>query len=702
MGKRMMKTLARLLISLVVYAVVIAFLEWLLPGFQQAPLVTNIGALLLLTLLNTFLRPVLVRLTLTVNVLTFGLFTLVLNGLILLLVDLLLPRFAVGGLLEAIVITIVLTIVGVILEGVLFNEDDRELREYNRIKRLVRKNKNQVVDSRPGLILLEIDGLSEPVMRRAIEAGHMPHMKSWIDSGKYKLVGWDSGLPSQTSAMQAGILHGSHRNIPAFRWYDKELKRLLVSGTPKDAAVMIKAVEDGHGILQDNGFSLNNWAYGDASSVVLTMSTMSEAGHGLKVQANDMYTFFASADTLPVVLVGMVKDLILEYRQGYAQRSHNVLPRVPRGGIYPLMRVATTVLLPTLSRYLVITKMFEGVSSAYTTFVGYDEVAHHAGIERPDALLTLEDLDKTMSWIANAAGQAGRPYEIVLLSDHGQSQGTTFKQRYGVGLEDVVTLLLKDAQRVVSAIGAGDTGAPSVNAFLTTAAQGDHLLAGPVRALLAPRTKDGYVDMTGHADKQIPESAQTVVCASGNLGLISFTELPGRVTLEQMNKEFPGFLEGLVEHEGIGFVLVRSEEKGGVAIGKQGIYYLDTDTWEGDNPLAVFGSHAAEHLRELDSYDNVPDVVVNSFYKPDTEEVAAFEELVGSHGGLGGPQNRPFLLYPTHLQPEGLPELVGTTSIYRVLRGWLDKLQPRPVDNPQVVASPQREMELPQVGAGGQ
>src|SRR4051794_7388531 len=152
--------------------------------------------------------------------------------------------------------------------------------------------------------------------------------------------------------------------------------------------------------------------------------------------------------------------------------------------------------------------MFEGVCAAYTTFVGYDEVAHHAGIERPDALLTLEDLDKTMSWIANAASQAGRPYEIVLLSDHGQSQGATFKQRYGLGLEDLVKGLLKDTQQVVAAIGTGDTGAPSVNAFLTTASTGDHLLAGPVRALLAPHTHDGFVDMTGKdkVNQQISEA----------------------------------------------------------------------------------------------------------------------------------------------------------------------------------------------------
>src|SRR5215203_2867261 len=164
----MMKTLGRLAVALVVYGLVIAILQWLLPGFQQAPLITNIAALLILALLNTFLRPALVRLTLTVNVLTLGLFTLVLNGLLLLLVQIFLPKFIIGGLLEAIIITIVLTIVGVMLEGALFDEEDRDLREYNRINRLVRKNPNRVTDQRPGLIMLEINGISEPVLRRAI------------------------------------------------------------------------------------------------------------------------------------------------------------------------------------------------------------------------------------------------------------------------------------------------------------------------------------------------------------------------------------------------------------------------------------------------------------------------------------------------------------------------------------------------------
>ena len=69
-------------------------------------------------------------------------------------------------------------------------------------------------------------------------------------------------------------------------------------------------------------------------------------------------------------------------------------------------------------------------------------------------------------------------------------------------------------------------------------------------------------------------------------------------------------------------------------MGSRGTYYLETDTFEGENPIASFGKNAAHHLKRTDSFKYVPDILVNSFYNPETREVAAFEELIGSHGGM--------------------------------------------------------------------
>lgn len=134
-------------------------------------------------------------------------------------------------------------------------------------------------------------------------------------------------------------------------------------------------------------------------------------------------------------------------------------------------------------------------------------------------------------------------------------------------------------------------------------------------------------------------------------------------------------LEGLAEHEGVGFVMVGSGEHGPVVIGSKGRNYLAEARVEGEDPLAGFGPRAAEHLRREDSFSNCPDILVNSFYNVDTNEVAAFEELIGCHGGMGGYQTRPFLLYPAAWQLDK-NELVGAAAVYRQLKSWLDQFKP--------------------------
>jgi uncharacterized membrane protein YvlD (DUF360 family) len=92
--------------------------------------------------------------------------------------------------------------------------------------------------------------------------------------------------------------------------------------------------------------------------------------------------------------------------------------------------------------------------------------------------------------------------------------------------------------------------------------------------------------------------------------------------------------------------------------------------------LAGFEPNATTHLRRTDSFPDAPDVLVKSFYWAETDEVAAFEELVGSHGGLGGFQTQPFVMYPSRWQtPEG--DLVGAAAVYRQFKSWLGQLQPQ-------------------------
>ena len=138
-------------------------------------------------------------------------------------------------------------------------------------------------------------------------------------------------------------------------------------------------------------------------------------------------------------------EIVLESTAALRAARRDVRPRGHRGGIYPLMRGAMCVIVRDLIVFGVLTDMMRGRPAVYATFSSYDEVAHHSGLERADTLEALRKLDQQFGRIARARRYAPRPYEIVVLSDHGQTQGATFKQRNGYGLDELVERSLGQA-----------------------------------------------------------------------------------------------------------------------------------------------------------------------------------------------------------------------------------------------------------------
>ncbi len=158
--------------------------------------------------------------------------------------------------------------------------------------------------------------------------------------------------------------------------------------------------------------------------------------------------------------------------------------------------------------------------------------------------------------------------------------------------------------------------------------------------------------------------------ASGNLGLITFPREPGRTPRERIDEIRPGLIEALRVHPGVGFLLVRSERDGPLVLGARGMRTLEGGEVEGEDPLEPFGPNAAAHVARTDAFPHCPDIVLNSTWWADLDEVAAFEELVGSHGGLGGGQAHPFALVPPDLPWPDEP-VVGAAAVHRIFRGWL-------------------------------
>jgi len=467
-------------------------------------------------------------------------------------------------------------------------------------------------------------------------------MASWMAEHGYALTEWEPDLSSQTGASQAGILLGSNEDIPAFRWVEKETGLLMTCSAPVDCAEIERRRGTGIGLLINGGASRGNLLSGEADHVILTVSRM-EA----EKKANPGYrAFFANGFNVTRSLALFFWEVILETTSSARQRRRDVRPRGHRGGIYPFMRAAMCVVVRDLIVYGVLTDMMKGRPALYATFSSYDEVAHHSGLERADTLEALRKLDQQFGRIERAREYAARPYEIVVLSDHGQTQGATFKQRNGYGLDELVGRSLESGS--VAHVAGGDENQSKVGNALGEATGS----TGKKK-----RPKNDVSDQ------------EVVVLGSGNLGLVYLMQERRRLTREEIDERHPLLLPALRDHPHVGWLLVRSERDGPVALGANGTHYLADGRIEGEDPLAEFSPNAPAHLLRTDGFEHVADIMVGSFYDPALDEGCAFEELISFHGGIGGAQTRPFLLAPAHLP---LPEepIVGAAAVHTVLAGW--------------------------------
>jgi uncharacterized membrane protein YvlD (DUF360 family) len=651
------RLIGRTIVVLVLDAAALLLLSAVLSGLTIDGFWAAAAMALALGVANAVVWPLLMRVALPLTVLTLGLGALVLNAVVLLVVDGALDQVHVDGFWSALVIVLALTALTTATGGVLAL-DRGDLWYRHVVVRQARRAKLVERSEVPGLVCLEIDGLAHGVLRRALRDGNAPALARWIHDGGHHLHEWETNWSSQTGACQAGLLHGDDHDMPAFRWWEKDLGRAIVTNHPKDAAEIERRHSDGRGLLYADGASRANILSGDAPHSMLTMSTVTDRGRPGRL-GQDYFAYFASPYGVARTALRTAGEFFVERWAAIQQVRRDVRPRIKRDWKYALVRAYATVIQLDLQVAAVTADILAGRPVVYTTFLAYDEVAHHSGVERPDTLAVLRRVDRAIDTIAAAVPHAPRPYRLVVLSDHGQSQGATFLQRYGETLEDVVRR----------------HGGGEVRAEAAQSDEGLASLKGGVAELAARDTATGHAIRTAAGDRLAepepdPALPEVSVMASGNLGLITFPRLPGHATLEQIDRERPGLIAALRGHPGIGFVLVRSELDGPVVLGDSGRRVLGTGRVDGEDPLTPFGPNAAAHVARTAAFPHCPDILVNGRYWPELDEVAAFEELVGSHGGLGGGQAHPFVLAPPGLPWPGEP-VVGAIAVHRILRGWL-------------------------------
>ncbi|MEU6664988.1 phage holin family protein [Streptomyces sp. NPDC046727] len=628
-------------------------------------------------ILSAVVWPLLVRLLLLVPAFVLGLLVFFLNGSLLLLALRINPSGRGDAAPEtAVIVAAVMSAVASAAGGALAVRDDEAYRR--RLHRLATRSRraHPPCPTAPGLVFVQLDGVGHDVLTDAVRKGLMPTVARWLSTGAgtrpaggrarlapptHRLTPWRTDWSSQTGASQLGILHGSTFDVPAFRWYEKDRGEVMVCNRPTSAAELQRRamLHTGHGgLLTVDGASRGNLFSGGAGEQALVLSIATRRRGRANRSRAGYFAYFSDPANAVRTALSFVAEVAREIGESTRARLSRQRPRVGRGGLYPFVRAFATVVERDVVVAAVMGDMLAGRTAVYADLVAYDEVAHHSGPHSRDAEKVLRRLDRSLALLERVAEHAPRPYRIVVLSDHGQSPGETFRARYGLSLGDLVR---------------AGCGLPVPRRAERTHS-GTEARAAVRAALRRPVEEKGE-------HHRPSRGSEPIVLASGNLGLISFPDVPHRMTKEEIDARHPALLSTLANHPGIGFLLVRSEKHDGVVLGAHGAEIPLAGLDDEPGPLERFGPGAADAVRRTHSFPHTADIMVNSAHDPADGEVLAFEEQIGSHGGLGGAQSRPFLLSPHDLSapaPDG-EELTGAEHVHRVLRRWL-----RELNGPQV------------------
>jgi len=393
------RAVARILLVWLAATVTLLVLDDIMTGFVLnnrwlAPLIA-----LCLGLIYALVWPLMMRIALGFTVVTLGLGGLLLSGLVVLGVFVAVPGAQIRGLPTAILIAVWLSIATSFVSSLLAIDED-ELFFRRTARRMRRRTAGLVQEAGPGVIYLQVDGLGYDVLRRALRDGNVPNLARWVRSRSQRVVKWHTDWSSQTGASVAGILHGSNAGILGFRWYDKPTGRLIAVSRPSDAADIERRHSNGCGLLSGGGAAHGNLFSGDATFVSFTMSDPIRRKGRLGA---GYYGYFANPINAARSAAMYVLEVGREIVAAARQRRNDVWPRVDRGGIYPIVRPATTVISRDVITAVIAEDMIAGRPAVYADFLGYDEVAHRSGIERYDVLQVLRSIDQQIGRLARVS-----------------------------------------------------------------------------------------------------------------------------------------------------------------------------------------------------------------------------------------------------------------------------------------------------------
>jgi hypothetical protein len=528
------------------------------------------------------------------------------------------------------------------------------LRLYYRAKYRLFRREKRPHDGRRGLIMLQIDALAYSDLRRAIDRGYCPTIEKLLADDTFELRRWFCGLPSATPYCQAGIFHGENSGIPAFRFYDKPARSIVTCNAPQGVQYIRDRITLPGALA--GGSSYVNLLDGDASTVAFTVATREKMTIYQRLGGKRMAMLVLLH---PIRIARMLVQSVFEYiLEEWERLVGEISRRVTHSeGIFPFIRILSNVIIRELQTMAILLDVYLGVPVVYSTFMQYDELAHHFGPSSKQALADLKRTDARIREIWRMARIAGgRQYDLVILSDHGmtpaESYRVKFKESLGATVERMLDgdVLASHSERSEYS----DIGSEVIEAVAVITPPAQERTRRALR-----RAKDWLRSRYGLREIIIPEKYRVaathdvVVTYSSCLALLYFADDEKRLELSDIlaSERRRALYAGLLAHEGIG--LIATLDADGVHVesrsGKARIRNATLEILDGRNPMDAYGTetYVLRAVESLVSQSNAGDCVLFGAY--DGYDIISFDDQVGAHGSAGGDQVYPFLITPSWL-----------------------------------------------------
>jgi glycosyltransferase involved in cell wall biosynthesis/endonuclease/exonuclease/phosphatase family metal-dependent hydrolase len=533
-----------------------------------------------------------------------------------------------------------------------WRELKRISRKYNRLEWFLKQFKLSAVENhdrvektpQPGLILIQVDGLSRTQFERAISRRKLPFLQRLISIEGYVLQSLYAGLPSTTPAVQAELFYGEKCAVPAFAFLDRSAGNQAVRLYQASPAQKVEANLQNHaqGLLKEGSCYSNIYSGGATESHYCAVSA---GWNKLFGTSNPFRIALAATIYLPTTIriFGLV---LLELLIGGIEFFRGIFQRRPafEEFLFLLSRTLVGVILRKIVTLAACIDAGRGIPVIHVNYLGYDEHAHRRGPASNFAHWCLKGIDCEIRRIWTAAVKSRRrDYAIWIYSDHGQESAVGYHEVTGKLIEHTVAEIWEKSGRLTARprmVG------QSAQTFRLS------LFGKWLQRLLGTDSDDKRDNDQGIA-----------VAAVGPVGHIYLPKDADRTDLDS-------FCRALSRDGQIPIVLRElPRDSNGRKVVKawteRGEFLLPRDTAKLIGPSHEFLHLIRGDLIALVEHPNAGDIIILGWRPEGTPITFAIEK--GAHAGPGREETRGFLLLPptappppkdrTYLRPLELREL---------------------------------------------